>query len=187
MATQKEIAEYLGLTDRTVRNLQSKGIISDKRGRNGYCLKTSIRDYIRHLEKKNKTGEETDDEATTSNVNGIDTDYQDARKAKLQADKLEIDLLVKLGEVAPIEMILELTANKAAQVASLLDTIPASVARAVPELPKSRLAVIEQEITKARNEATKPIDLESYLATCFKYGDSDSMESESIQAGGNES
>ena len=182
MATQAEIGEYLGLTERTVRTLMNeKGVISNKRGRNGYCLKTCVRDYIRYLEQKNKNPELADDDAThTGKVNGIDTDYQDARKAKLQADKLEIDLLVKLGEVAPIEMILELTASKAAQVASLLDTIPANVARAVPELPKSRLAVIEQEITKARNEATKPIDLEPYLASCFKYGDPDSVESEPL-------
>jgi phage terminase Nu1 subunit (DNA packaging protein) len=177
MATQKEIGEYIGLSDRQVRNLMTSGVLSDKRGKNGFCLKTCIHNYIQHLKQAAKSGDD-DIPNPSGDTNGINTDWQDARLSKMKADKMEIELLKLLGQVAPIEMILALSADKGAMVASILDGIPAKISRAVPELPKSRLAIIEQEITKARNEATQPIDLEPYLADCFKYGDNEGMASD---------
>jgi len=180
MATQTEIGEMIGLTDRQVRNLMKQGILSDKRGANGFCLKTCVQNYIQHLKQQIKGG--VDDPVPNPNGSdspGINTDWHDARLAKMKADKMEIEVLKLLGQTAPIDMIMQLTADKGAQVAGILDGIPAKISRAMPDLPKSRLAIIEQQITKARNAATEPIDLEPYLASCFKYGDSEGMETDS--------
>lgn len=179
MATQTEIAGYIGRTDRTVRELMKKGILPDKRGRNGYDLKACVLAYIQHLEQVAKGGASIGDDGEgglSSNA-----DQHDERWSRLRADKLEIEVLTKLAQVAPIEMILELTSAKGAQVAGILDTIPAAISRAMPELPKSRLAIITEKITEARNYATEPIDLEPYIASCFAYGDQQSMEGDALQ------
>ena len=175
MATQTEIADWLGVSDRTIRQMMRDGILDGKKGRNGYDLKACVQQYIHHLKYKAKSN--TDDEGGSL---GINSDLHDARLAKLKADDKEIDVLRKLGQIAPIDMILQLTADQGAKVAGILDSIPGKIARAMPELPKSRLAIITEEITKARNEATEPIDLEPYLSTCFTYGDSGGMETEPL-------
>jgi len=177
MATQTEIGEMIGLSERQVRNLMKQGILSDKRGTNGFCLKTCVQNYIQHIKQQIKGGDESVP-SPTADGQPINTDWHDARLVKMKADKMEIEVLKVLGQVAPIEMIMQMTADKGAKVAGILDGIPAKISRAMPELPKSRLAIIEQQITKARNAATEPIDLESYLASCFKYGDSGGMETD---------
>ncbi|BDM66237.1 hypothetical protein NFHSH190041_36890 (plasmid) [Shewanella sp. NFH-SH190041] len=172
MATQEEIGSWLGLSSRQVRNLQKEGVLSDKRGRNGYCLKTCVSDYIRHIKKQIKTGPDVDADTPAGG-----TDFHDERYAKLRADKLELDVLGKLGEMAGIDLIVALTAGKAAQVAGILDQLPAKVHRVAPDIPSSVKVLIENEIIAARNTAAEPLDLAPYLSQCPRESDISGVES----------
>ena len=78
--SQQELSEWLGLSDRRIRELTKSGIL--KRGTTGYHVKTSVQAYIQFL--RSEPGNLTDERA---------------RLTRAQADLAELKLRQRQGEL----------------------------------------------------------------------------------------
>lgn len=85
MTTQIEIAQHLDLSTRQIRELQSAGVFTK-----GATLDEARLAYIRRLREQ---------AAGRAATNGLDLISERARLAKMQADKLEIELAAKRGDL----------------------------------------------------------------------------------------
>lgn len=88
MTTQAEIARHLDLSTRQVRELQAAGVFSK-----GATLDAARIAYIRRLREQ---------AAGRSATNGLDLASERARLAKMQADKLEIELEARRGDLVSV-------------------------------------------------------------------------------------
>ena len=90
--TAPELGDWLGLTDRSVRDLAADGTIPrSRRGR--YPLKAGVRAYCAHAREV---------AAGRASQNGeLDIVAERARLAKEQADKLEMENAAARGELLP--------------------------------------------------------------------------------------
>lgn len=93
MATQREVASHLDLTDRAVRDLISRGVLPREKGR--LELKASRVAYIRHL-REVAAGRQSDGDDS-----GLDLVVQRARLAKEQADEKALTNAQLRREVVP--------------------------------------------------------------------------------------
>lgn len=89
MPTQNEIALHLDLSVRSVRNLQSEGVLSKDN-----TLDEARVAYIRRLREQAA--------ARLSKDGGADLVAERARLSRLQADKVEIEIAVKRGELVSL-------------------------------------------------------------------------------------
>ncbi len=86
---QIEIAKHLDLSTRQIRELQSAGVFPK-----GATLDEARIAYIRRLREQ---------AAGRSATNGLDLASERARLAKMQADKLEIELTAKRGDLISLD------------------------------------------------------------------------------------
>lgn len=95
MATQKEVAEHLDLSDRSVRDLVKRGVFS-RDGRSQMDLDACRVAYLRHLREvaAGRSSMEADDE-------GLDLTAERARVAREQADALAMKNARMRGELIP--------------------------------------------------------------------------------------
>jgi phage terminase Nu1 subunit (DNA packaging protein) len=73
------------------------------------------------------------------------------RLAKEQADKVAMENAVRRGELTPTVVLEQVLAGAASKMAGIFDGIPGMVRRRMPNLPQEAIAIIQGEITKARN------------------------------------
>lgn len=88
-------------------------------------------------------------------VDPAELEFQRFRKTKAEADKIELANEVTRKAQGPVDLIEWGLANISEQVASVLDAIPAKIKKRVPHLKASEITIIENEITKCRNAASK--------------------------------
>jgi phage terminase Nu1 subunit (DNA packaging protein) len=88
MTTQTEIAEHLDLSTRRVRALQDARVFGKDAGLNEARIS-----YIRYLREQ---------AAGRAAKNGLDLTSERARLAKMQADKLEMELSAKRGDLVSV-------------------------------------------------------------------------------------
>lgn len=159
MATVKEIAEHLGLTERRVKQLRQEGIIpTGKRGVGG-DLDASRMAYFNYL----RIGAERDSAPADDQLD-IEAKRENLRLVKARADAQELKNLQDKQQLLPVKILQEVLAKSAAQVASILDTLPSKIKRAQPSLTNSEMDIIKAEVVRAQNIAAQSGDaLEDYL------------------------
>lgn len=159
MATIKEVAEHLGLTERRVKQLRQEGIIpTGKRGA-GADLDASRMAYFNYL----RIGAERDNGPEDDQLD-IEAKRENLRLIKARADAQELKNLQEKQQLLPVEILQEVLAKTAAQIASILDTLPSKIKRAQPSLTNSELDLIKAEIVRAQNLAALSGEtLEDYL------------------------
>ena len=161
MATQVELAAWLGVTDRQIRNLESKGHIPGKRGRAGYDIQECVLSYIRYLQANQKKGTkviepgEDYDPGNPSEVNGINLAHEEARHSKLRNDKLDLQIGELERKLAAVELIALTLSTASAAAAAILDTIPGNMKRRNPRLTAKDLELAKSEIVKAMNAISR--------------------------------
>lgn len=167
--TQKELGDWLGISDRQVRNLESGGVLPGKRGRAGYDLQENILSYIRYLQANQKKGSRTMqpgedyDPENPDDLQGGNRADEEIRYSQLRNDKLELQVLELARKLAPVELLQEYTSKLAQAVGAILDSIPGNVKRRHPKIKANELGTIKLEVTKAMNAASKiTIDLDNY-------------------------
>ena len=98
MATQKQLAAHLGLSDRQVRRHIENGVIPKAEGRGGYDLDDCRLLYIEYLRA-----------LASGHAADPNSDYaeQRARYARLKAEKLELDLAINRKEFVHYELLSE--------------------------------------------------------------------------------
>lgn len=101
MATQKELAEYLDLSDRQIRNLARDGVLPGTKGKGGYdlgaCRLAYIR-YLRGLATKQIKAETGEDEAYDSEEELARLRHHQANLAALKEEE-ELKRLIPAEEV----------------------------------------------------------------------------------------
>ena len=148
MATQKEIAEHLDLTDRWVRKLKTDGVLPAPHGTGGYDVEACRLAYIRYLRGLSsgqvKNGGE-DEEGESGRMNYTD----ELEKEKWREKKRQNDLEEKL--VAPVSVLTEALEKVADQVVPILDSLPLEMKRLNPKLSGHDIQTVKKAIARARN------------------------------------
>lgn len=133
MATQKEVAEHLDLTDRSVRDLKARGVFNAD-ARSQMDIDACRVAYIRHL--RERAAGRTSDEAEAE---GLDLVAEKARLAKEQADHYAMRNAEKRGELVPVADYTAAVLSVIEMVKAKLLRIPAKVAKTDSRL-KDRIA-----------------------------------------------
>lgn len=90
--TTAELAAWLGVSDRAVRDFAARGLLT-KTGRGKFRLMPSVRSYCGHL-RAVAAGHKGDGEGES-----LDLTAERARLAKAQREKIEAELAMQRGEV----------------------------------------------------------------------------------------
>lgn len=90
-----------------------------------------------------------------------------ARLAREQADKIAMQNAVTRGELAPAYVLEEVLSRAGARAARLLETIPGTLRRRLPQLTSDDVQVVMSVVAKARN-----------LAASMKLSDVDAADDE---------
>lgn len=169
MATQKELAVWLGVSDRQIRNLETSNVLPGKKARSGYDIQECVLAYIRYLQKNQKKGGafvvpgEDYDPQNPEESGGINLASEDNRYAKLRNDKMELQINELARKLAPIELLQDFASKLTNAVAAVLDSIPGQVKRRNPKITSDDLMIIKKEIAKAMNAASRTeIQLDDY-------------------------
>lgn len=164
MATQAEIGKYIGLSDRTVRQLMKDGIIPNKSGRSGYDLPACVLAYCQHLRSQSQQDSNGFVPADSDDIAGINSAYQDARLVKLRADHLEEKLKIMRKQNVPVEAIEYVLSRVAAELRGLLDPLPGQVKKQMPQLSAAAVEELKKMVTKAGNVCSRvTVHLDEFL------------------------
>lgn len=139
--TQDEIAHYLDISDRRLRELLAEWGISHKT--------TPIDDlrvrYIRKL-REEAAGRQSQD------ANGLDIVQEGAALKREQRIRLELQNAVTRGEYAPIDALGDALAKSIEVMVAELDQIDGLIAQLAPDTPEALRLAILNCVTTARNK-----------------------------------
>lgn len=154
MATKKEVAEHLDISEREVANLLNRLILPTAKPPVGLNIDRCRLAYISYLR---------------GNGHGLNTEERlelDSERAKLAAQQAENTFLknAKLRrELAPIVVIEWVLGKIGGQISAILGSVPLKVKRRVPRLNSTEIEVIRGEIVKAQNACAKiTVDLDEF-------------------------
>ena len=123
MATQKELAEHLGMTPQSLGELIKKDIITIKKGRSPIDIDFSRIEYINYLRKNanhyKKAG------------TGGDIVEESTRLKKFQADKAELEVNQLEGKLIPAELVKDTWSDFVGNAKAKLLNIPNNLAHQI--------------------------------------------------------
>lgn len=168
MATQREVAAYFNVNERTIRNWQKIPGFPASKGRSGYCYQ-SISRWLVACSSLNRDGSIT---STTSDLGSDEKALEIAekkikiRKGEMDIAHKEFDLEVKEKRFAPIELITRTLELVSVAMASNLEALLPRLKMAWPDMPPEAIEVIQKIIAVSKNEVAhiEP-DLSSYEAS----------------------
>ncbi len=120
MVKQTEIAKHLNLSTRQVRELQAAGVFPK-----GATLDEARISYIRRLREQ---------AAGRSATNGLDLASERARLAKAQADRLEIELTAKRGDLISLTEAVKGWSDLVNACRQKMLTLPVRASNAIPDI-----------------------------------------------------
>ena len=168
MATQKQVADHLFISERQVRNLITDGKIAGSKGKGGLDLDDCRKRYIDYL-RGQKTGQvkspgtDEDDVELGDVVGGINVPLQDARKKKLDADTREFKLNQLRKEYVPVALLIYAVSKLSEMLVANILSLPMKMKVADPSLSARSLDKTKQVIADLCNElADFDIDLSDY-------------------------
>lgn len=136
---QAEVAAHLDLSDRSVRELESKlNVPTD------YTLRTFRLAYIRHLREV---------AAGRAGTGDLDLATERAGLAREQKERVALQNAVTRRELAPVMIIEQVLARAGSKVAGILDAIPGMIKRRIETISIADIHLITAEISRARNIA----------------------------------
>lgn len=138
--TQAETAAHLGVSDRTVRELEPKLKLPPN-----YTLEQMRLAYVQHLR-------EVAAGRTSQSEDALDLAAERAALARAQREGIEIKNAALRGEYAPIALLAEVLANASQAVAERFDHLPGTLKKACPDLTDADREQILEVIASARNE-----------------------------------
>ena len=147
MATQKEVAAHLDLSDRQIRELQSTGVIQRPSGRGEYDLDACRVGYIRHLRAVAAGHRSADGE--------LDLTAERARLSKEQADAQALKNAEARGELVPASQIESTWVRLFSTARIRLLAVPSKVAPLVVGL--EREAEVEAIVREHQTEALQEL------------------------------
>ena len=174
MAKQIEVAAHLDLTDRQVRNLLADGVLPASKGSGGIDLDACRLAYIRYL--RGLGSGQVKPEMPPMMADEIDPlaemklTQERLRLTSAQAEGQELKNDITRRRSVPTEFATFVLSRLAAEVGSILDTLPLTLKRRHPDLEVRHIDSIQRELAKARNRAATLDDrlpgmLDEYLDT----------------------
>lgn len=156
MATQKEVAEHIDLSDRQVRNLLQSGVLPASKGVGGYNLDDCRLAYIRYV-RAQASGQASrveagDEEGVISGLEEkkLEEEYKWTRERRV-AQQLKNEVASR--QQLPAEFASFALSRLAAEITSILDTLPLTIKRRHPDLEARHLDTLNRELALARNQA----------------------------------
>ena len=174
MATQVEVAAHLDLSDRQVRNLLADGVLPASKGVGGLDIdacRTAYIGYLRGLASGQvKRPEARDDPDDFDPLVENKLQQERLRLTAAQAEGQELKNDITRRQSVPTEFATFVMSKLAAEVASILDTLPLTLKRRHPDLEVRHIESVQRELAKARNRASElderlPGLLNEYLDT----------------------
>jgi phage terminase Nu1 subunit (DNA packaging protein) len=167
MATDREVAEHLDISDRSIRDLRAKGVLPQA-ARGQADLDACRVAYIRHLRERaaGRSSDAAEDE-------GLDLVQQRARLAKEQADRIASKNALDRGELVPVSAVtmavvglIELSKSRLAKVPAIVgksdpklrERIATAIEDAMEDLSATRVEAVMGEGTDGDDEPAEPID-----------------------------
>ena len=165
MATQRDVAAHLDLSDRHVRNLQKQAGWPRPRGRGDYDLDDCRLFYINYLRAQKEGSPEPETEG-------------DTLLAELKLEKLQLELDEKRERIAnvrhareikqklyaPIYLITDAVIGVATAINSRMEGVLPRLKQAWPDMPIEAHAALHKELVAISNDlATVQPDLSNYL------------------------
>lgn len=148
MATQKEVADHLDLSTRTVAELLKDGVIPSAKGQGGLDLDACRVNYIRNLRGK-AAGRIR--QTPSPNADGLELNAERARLAHHQANKAALDEAETRGELLRADVVAQEVDNAFARVRARLLSLPAKLAPVV--LGSTNLVEVKNSIEAGVFEA----------------------------------
>lgn len=166
MATQKEVAAHLNVTDRQVRNWHRQPGFPVPKGAGGYDL-DKVRfwyiDYLKNASTQKGGPAEPDDEEEEFE--------RHKQRLTLEEKQLNIqvkrhNLLLKQKEYAPILLIEEFCSRLSSGLVTHFDACIGRIKRRHPDISIEHIETLKKELALARNElAEAEPDLADFLAS----------------------
>lgn len=149
MATAKEVASHLDVSDRTIRDLQSRGVLPQA-ARGALDLDACRIAYIQHLRERaaGRQGE--------AEPGNLDLVHERARLAKEQADRIASRNAIDRGELVAISAVTQAVVSAIELSKARLMRVPAIVAKADSGLKERIATAIEdalEDLSAVRVEA----------------------------------
>jgi hypothetical protein len=174
MATQKEVAEHLFMSDKWVRTLIKKGVLPVGQGKGGMNVERCREAYISYLQGINSGQVKPSSEAEPDDVR----DAKIKRKTletKLRKENYQLSVLE--NKFAPIEIITETLLRVSQSWSIRLESFSAQIKRVWPEMPPEAKEEIDNIIAEGANElADLRPDISDFPESAFE-GDSSWLES----------
>ncbi len=149
MATQKEVADHLFMTDKWVRELVKKGVLPAGHGKGGLDIDKCREAYITYLkginsgQVKPSSGAELDEERDEIIKRKILT-------TKLRKENYQLSVLEK--KYAPLEIITETLLRVSQSWSIRLESFSAQIKRVWPDMPPEAKEEIDNIIAEGANE-----------------------------------
>lgn len=153
MATQSEIADYLGISLRVVKDLEARGILP-KAAKGERDLKTAVRAYCAHLRER---------AAGRQSADGLDLAAERARLAKEQADHQALKNAETRRELLPKADVDHAVTAAFARCRTALLRLPAKLAsraagRPAGEVRALATGLITEALQELATTAVEPAD-----------------------------
>lgn len=131
MATQLEIADKLGISDRWLRKLVESGAIKD-RGRGGWDALDAAKDLLTYrgneIERLKAENASLQGQLQRTDGDTANKAIADARRAEAQADKAEMEVAELRGQLIPAEQIADAMHAAVLIMKTRMNAIPARAA-----------------------------------------------------------
>lgn len=178
LVSQTELAALWGVTTRTVRNWETKGL--KPREIDGRKRLFAIPDTVRFASQPLS-------EAHTAHED-LDLNYESARHKKAQADLAELELTKARGDVVQIELVRQVVADDYKRVRARLLAIPAKLAAPIASM--ENIIDIEETIDGAVNAALAELsadERDDYTSGYTAQNDSDGETADTDSTAENDS
>ena len=165
MATQKEVADFLKVDTRTIRNWQKIPGFPISKGAGGYDVQKVVLWRLDYLQKINSANSDPAFDPLEDDEKQLELAEKrlKIRKAEIDIAHKDFDLSVKEGRFAPIETITRTLELVSVAVASNLESLLPKLKKAWPDIPPDAVETIQKVIAVSRNEvASIEPDVTSY-------------------------
>jgi len=161
MATQAEIAEQLGISERWLRQKITDGVVKAA-GRGQFDLATVARQYIAYQGeelarlKADNASKQAQIDDLTANPDGIVKEEHEARRMKALADQAEMKAATMRGDLVQLEQISDAVTAAVGMMVSRMRGLPAKVAGKIGARdPAVAERTLRSEITEALDSLSR--------------------------------
>ncbi len=157
MATQAEVAEYLGVTTRTLQHWAKNAGFPDSQGRGGYDIQKVVHWRLRYLESQIRS---SSDPSEKGEIDATELAFLEVEEKRLKnADRQlviqerQFKMAVNLRKFAPIQLLSDVLTRVSIALTSNLDSLLPRIKRTWPDMPSEAVEAIKVIVAQCKNEA----------------------------------